>query len=99
MYLQIVTLAYQINPEMLSRNASETLWEDLRFLLDMELPQGPLPGGAGLHQGVTVLSVDDAVSALEESLDWQRALRVNIQNSTPAGMLLYHKPFIYPPFK
>lgn len=70
--MQIIALAHQINPEMFSSNARETLWEDMRYL-DMELPQA-----SGMQSnGVSVLSADDAVSALEESLDWLRILRVN----------------------
>ena len=80
---QVLTLAHQIVPDMLSRNAADSLWEDLRFLLDMEPP----PSGAapGLHsQGVSVLAVDDAVTALEESLDWPRIMR-GTALGTPAG--------------
>ena len=91
--LQILTLAHQINPEMITRAGGGTLWEDLRFLLDMEVPQGPagMGFGSGQTNGISALSVDDAVGAVEEALDWPRILRVNTLGAAAGISVLVFK--------
>lgn len=67
--LQILTLAHQLNNNILRRGASAGLWDDLRFLLDMlphvKTEEDPRLGMASTHRGPSILAGDAAVNALE----------------------------------
>ncbi len=40
---QVLALAHQLNPSILRRGAGEALWDELRYLLDMQVCVMPLP--------------------------------------------------------
>ncbi|KAL3140810.1 hypothetical protein ABBQ32_005353 [Trebouxia sp. C0010 RCD-2024] len=78
---QILTLAHQLDPNILRRGVSAGLWDDLRHLLDM-LPHtdgegegDPRLGMITTQRGPSILATDAAVTALEDAIDWRR-LRV-----------------------
>ena len=67
--LQILTLAHQLDNNVLRRGVSAGLWDDLRHLLDM-LPTADTEGDPRLgmatgHRGPSILASDAAVTALE----------------------------------
>ena len=69
--VQVLTLAHQLDPNILRRGVSAGLWDDLRHLLDM-LPQpdaegDPRLGLASCHKGPSILATDAAVTAVEVS--------------------------------
>ena len=66
---QILTLAHQLDNNVLRRGVSAGLWDDLRHLLDM-LPTADTEGDPRLgmatgHRGPSILASDAAVTALE----------------------------------
>ncbi len=38
---QVLALAHQLNPAVLRRGAGDSLWDELRFLLDMQPAEPP----------------------------------------------------------
>lgn len=69
MFWQVLTLAHQLDPNILRRGVSAGLWDDLRHLLDM-LPQPDAEGDPRLgmitsQRGPSILATDAAVTAVE----------------------------------
>lgn len=71
--LQVLTLAHQLDPNILRRGVSGGLWDDLRHLLDM-LPHAdgegegdPRLGMITNQRGPSILATDAAVTAVEVS--------------------------------
>ncbi|KAK9812968.1 hypothetical protein WJX72_006606 [[Myrmecia] bisecta] len=73
---QILALAHQLGPDVWRRGAADALWEELRYLLDMQPNEAPsLDAKSATHKpsiGPTVLGADDAVTAMESAVDWMR---------------------------
>lgn len=71
MHLQILTLAHQLDPNILRRGVSAGLWDDLRHLLDMlphtegEREGDPRLGMITTQRGPSILATDAAVTSLE----------------------------------
>lgn len=71
-WMQVLTLAHQLDPSILRRGVSAGLWDDLRHLLDM-LPQQDAEGDPRLgmiasQRGPSILAADAAVTAVEVRL-------------------------------
>lgn len=69
--VQVLTLAHQLDPNILRRGVSAGLWDDLRHLLDM-LPHAegegegdPRLGMITNQRGPSILATDAAVTAVE----------------------------------
>ena len=67
--VQVLTLAHQLDPNILRRGVSAGLWDDLRHLLDM-LPHAegegdPRLGMVTSQRGPSILATDAAVTAVE----------------------------------
>ena len=67
--VQVLTLAHQLDPNILRRGVSAGLWDDLRHLLDM-LPHAEGEGDPRLgmitsQRGPSILATDAAVTAVE----------------------------------
>ena len=67
--VQVLTLAHQLDPNILRRGVSAGLWDDLRHLLDM-LPHAegegdPRLGMITTQRGPSILATDAAVTAVE----------------------------------
>ena len=70
-FSQVLTLAHQLDPNILRRGVSAALWDDLRYLLNM-LPQAegegegdPRLGMITTRRGPSILATDAAVTAVE----------------------------------
>ncbi|CAL8466428.1 g5964 [Coccomyxa elongata] len=87
---QVLALAHQLNPSILRRGAGEALWDELRYLLDMQPAEPPALDGVSAQSpaaaaGPSVLGVDAAVSALTDAVDWTRLRHFSLPaaNSLP----------------
>lgn len=82
-WLQVLTLAASISAGILKRGATpQNLQEEVQHVLELQQyesgqqQQGdggaPIPYQGGFCGGPSALGVDDAVSALQDAIDWMR---------------------------
>lgn len=80
MCAQVLALAHQLNPAVLRRGAGEALWDELRFLLDMQPAEPP-----------TLDSVSAQVSKLCFSLLLHFFIRMRQEGGFMTGMRRLNK--------